>query len=77
MEKDCDRKVSPGEGRRVVRVVRSVFREPIIVIWGRGMVGLGVVRGGWGGGAFLGGVWAMNLGRLYWRWPFRLSACCR
>ena len=32
VEKDWDISVSPPEGRRVVRVIRSVFREPITVI---------------------------------------------
>jgi len=48
--KEWERSVSPGEGRRGVRVIRSVFREPIIVIWGVGMMGVGFGGWGWNGG---------------------------
>ncbi len=39
--KDSERRVSPGLGRRDVRVMRSVFREPIMVIWGVGIITMG------------------------------------
>jgi len=39
--KEWGRRVSPGLGRRDVRVMRSVFREPIMVIWGVGIITMG------------------------------------
>ena len=48
-------RVSPAKGRRGVRVMRSVLREPMMVIFGFG------IFLGCGGGPWVGKVWE------YWR----------
>jgi hypothetical protein len=64
-------RVSPGPGQRGVAVTKSMFREPIMVIWGflaDGGVVVGVVLDifvGCGGLVF--GVWCSGgLGALMW-----------
>lgn len=50
VEKEVALRVSPGRGRRGVRVMRSVLREPMMVIVGVGILLFFFLFGGWGEG---------------------------